>query len=91
MITLIGFLAAIANAISLIPEIKKAVQTRHLRDVAWGMLFFLSCSSFMWLLYGIHLVDYPIIVSDGISLILAVFLMSLKIRYSKRDRPLLAK
>ena len=91
MITLIGFLAALANAISLVPEIKKAIQTHHLRDIAWGMLFFLSCSSFMWLLYGVHIVDYPIIVSDGINLVLAIFLITLKARYSKGYKPLIAK
>ena len=91
MITTIGLLAALMNAISLMPEVEKALKTHHLRDVAWGMLIFLSCSSFMWILYGFHMTDYPIIVSDSVNLTMALFLISLKIHYSKGNKPIFNK
>lgn len=91
MLEFIGYIAGILGATSLVPEIAKALKTHHLKDVAWGMLILSGFSSFMWTLYGIHIDAYPIIFSDGIHFATAIFLIYLKIRYSKFKAPLLAK
>lgn len=82
LIIYVGYLAGILGAISLVPEVKKALHTHHLADVSWGMLFLFAASAGLWELYGIHIHDYPIIISDGLNFIMAMFLIILKFQYS---------
>ncbi|MBI2463971.1 hypothetical protein HYV57_03375 [Candidatus Peregrinibacteria bacterium] len=89
MIEIIGFLAGILGSISLIPEIRQALHTHHLKDVAWGMLCMFAISSFLWCLYGFHINQYPLIIFDGFHFLLTLFLIFLKFHYGRGNEPLL--
>ncbi len=89
MLAFVGYLAGLFGAVSLLPEVSKALKTHHLKDVAWGMLFLTAFSSFLWVVYGYHLESYPVILSDGLHFSMAALLIALKIRYHKGGSPLL--
>ena len=84
----VGCLAAVCGAISLIPEIMKALKTRHLGDVSWGMLLLLMMSSIMWGSYGLAQNDFPLIASATINFILETVLIALKKHYEATGKPL---
>lgn len=79
--TIVGYVAATANTIELIPEVRKALRTRHLNDVSWAMLVLMFCSSTLWAAYGIHLQDIPLIISGAVNATMEVTLMVLKKNY----------
>jgi len=83
-----GFIGAILGAITLVPEVIKAFKTHHLKDIAWGMLILTTISSVFWVIYGIHLEAYPIMISDSLHLATAALLMYLKYHYSQGNQPL---
>lgn len=80
----VGFMAAFLGGIALIPEIIKALRTRHLEDVAWGMLFLLFLCSGLWCFYGFVLEEYPLVLSAGLNMCMQIMLMLLKRKYTKK-------
>jgi uncharacterized protein with PQ loop repeat len=91
MLEFVGYIAATLGAFSLAPEIKKALKTHHLRDVSWWMVLLSLTGSILWELYGLHIGNLPIILSDALNILLSIFLIVLKLRYVKYDQPLLLK
>ena len=88
MLAFVGYLAGLFGAVSLLPEVSKALKTHHLKDVAWGMLGLTAFSSFLWFLYGYHLESYPVMLSDGLHFSMACLLIGLKIHYHKGGKTL---
>lgn len=84
--TIVGYVAATANTIELIPEVRKALYSHHLSDVSWAMLILMFCSSSLWAAYGVHLNDIPLIISGGVNATMEVTLMVLKKNYSIKHR-----
>ena len=88
---LVGSFAALCGAVSLIPEVARALHTHHLQDVSWGMLLLLLSASTMWAMYGLHLNDLPLVVSAGTNCCMELILIVLKRRYDTGKSPLLPK
>lgn len=80
----LGYIAAITGCTSLIPEVIRAHRTRHLRDVAWGMLTLMLISSSLWLIYGLIENVPPLIFSSSVHVTLQSVLIIQKYVYSRR-------
>ena len=88
-IELIGYIAATLGAISLIPEVIKALHTHHLKDVSWLMLLMLISGSLLWGVYSIFTKNYPLLASACINCANEGTLIYLKFTYEKNKNPLL--
>ncbi len=84
---IIGFVASAISSIALIPEVKNALQTKHLDDVAWSMLFLLFGASACWFTYGILAHHMPLLISPSINMTMEITLMILKKKYELKDTP----
>ena len=80
-IDLLGFMAAALTTIAFVPQLVKTWQTKSAGDVAFGMLFTFCTGVFLWLLYGIFIQSWPVIVANFLTLIFNLLILSLKIRY----------
>jgi MtN3 and saliva related transmembrane protein len=80
---LIGYLAGIFTTIAVVPQIAKAWKTKKVDDISLIMVGILICGLALWTLYGLLNKAWPIIVTNGISLTLNIFLMFLVI-FEKR-------
>ncbi|TXD81568.1 hypothetical protein ESY86_06950 [Subsaximicrobium wynnwilliamsii] len=67
---LIGILAGVFTTLAVLPQIIKALQTRKVEDVSPYMFFILCLGVGLWTVYGIFKMDWPIILTNGISFIL---------------------
>lgn len=85
---IIGYLATLTGAISLIPEVIKAYHTHHLQDISWGMLSLLISSSVFWGAYGYHLHDSPLIISAIMNFMAEFTLIAMKKHYDVTGKPL---
>jgi len=88
---IVGYLAACLGAMSLIPEVIKALRTHHLQDVSWGTLLLLLLSSILWGIYGICTKDIPLGLSASVNFAMDMTLMTLKRHYDVTGQPLLLK
>ena len=86
----IGFAAGAISIFSLFLEIRQALKTRRLKDVAWGMLALMFCSSLLWNIYAFANRVLPLLISSSIHMVLQITLISLKFIYERKNRAVLA-
>lgn len=84
----IGTIAGTFTTIAFVPQVVKAWVSRSTRDISlWTFLLF-SSGVLLWLIYGILLGAMPVIVANGITLLLSMSILLLKIRDIGRQRRL---
>ncbi|GGG52689.1 SemiSWEET family sugar transporter [Bizionia arctica] len=66
---IIGVFAGIFTTIAVLPQIIKAVKTKKVEDVSPVMFGILCLGVGLWTVYGIFKMDWPIIITNGISFI----------------------
>lgn len=81
--TLLGFIAGALTTISFWPQLVKTWKTKSAGDVSLGMLLTFSVGVLLWLLYGVLLGAWPIIVTNLITVLLTVTILVLKLRYDR--------
>lgn len=84
-ITLLGLFAAILTTISFLPQMLKIWRSKSAKDVSLIMLITFMSGLFLWLIYGIILGAWPIILANGVTLGFNFIILWLKIRYRQRQ------
>ena len=83
---IVGSLAGTFTTISFIPQVVKTWRSGCAEDLSLFMFALFSAGVLLWLIYGIALHSLPIILANGITLVLALSILLLKIRHSLRRR-----
>ena len=86
-VNLIGSVAAICTTISLVPQIIRVYRLKSAREISLIMFLVYSVGLFLWLLYGIFIRSFPVILSNSVTLVLSFAILVLKIRYDRRRGP----
>lgn len=81
LIDLIGGAAAMLTTTAFIPQVWQIWKTRHTKDISLGMYIAFTGGVALWLAYGILLGSWPIIIANGITLLLAGAVLIMKIRF----------
>lgn len=85
-VEILGFVAGGCTTVAVVPQIYKAWQTKTVRDVSKGMFTILTIGIFLWVVYGFLKEDYPIIIANGISLSLNIFMGITMIIFRKKKK-----
>jgi len=80
---LIGYLAAALTTCSFVPQAWLTFRTRDVRGISLGMYSAFTLGVALWLLYGILLSAWPIVVANAITLALACAILGMKLRYGR--------
>jgi MtN3 and saliva related transmembrane protein len=80
----IGYAAATLTTLSFVPQALLALRTRNVGGISLGMYSCFTLGVALWLVYGIGLGEWPIIVANAITLSLASTILITKIRYRRR-------
>ncbi len=75
----IGIIAGICTSVSFIPQIIKILKTGHVRDISLCMYLVLSLGIALWLVYGLLIREFPLILANSVSIILCLFIVVKKI------------
>ncbi len=78
---LVGNAAGILGIISFLPQLIKSWKSKSTHDLSWGWLILFSASLSLWLLYGIILGQFPIIMTNTLILSLLAVIFYLKVKY----------
>ena len=81
---IIGLGAGFLTALSLIPQVIKTLKDKKAEDVSLLMLFILQAGIILWIVYGFKRDDFPIILTNSISLLVNIIMVILGIRYKKK-------
>jgi MtN3 and saliva related transmembrane protein len=79
--TLIGLAAGTLTTISFLPQVIKTWQSKSTKDISLGMYAAFSVGLLLWIFYGFAINSTPIIITNVITLILAVLVLLLKIKH----------
>ena len=81
LIDALGLVAGALTTIAFLPQLIKTVHTRSARDISLGMFVMFTTGVALWLLYGILTSAVPVIAANALTLVLAVIILVLKLRY----------
>jgi MtN3 and saliva related transmembrane protein len=83
-VEVLGYAAAFCTTVAFVPQLVRVVRRRSARDVSLPTFLLFSIGVFLWLLYGLDIGSKPVIASNGLTLILSVAILILKLRYDRR-------
>lgn len=78
---LIGYAAAALTTVSFVPQTILTLRTRRTDGVSLGMYSAFSLGVALWLLYGVMLSAWPVIAANAITLVLALSILVMKVRF----------
>jgi MtN3 and saliva related transmembrane protein len=77
---LVGYAAGFFATAAFVPQVAKTFRERRARDISLGMYVLFCAGVGLWLVYGVLIGSWPVIVSNFVTLVLsgAVLIMKLK-------------
>jgi MtN3 and saliva related transmembrane protein len=81
----IGSVAAVCTTASFVPQLLHVWQRKSARDISLAMFLLFNFGLACWLIYGIGIGSVPMIAANGITLLLALAILALKLRYDRRS------
>ncbi|MBK6593649.1 MAG: SemiSWEET transporter [Burkholderiales bacterium] len=80
-IDLLGMLAAVLTTASFVPQTIHTFRTRDVSGISLVMYSAFTAGVALWLVYGLLLGAWPIVVANVITLTLASSILFMKLRY----------
>ncbi len=81
---IIGNFAAILTTLSFLPQAWKVYKTHKTEDISLWMWIIFTIGILLWIIYGIALQDWNLILANGITAILSIYILIMKLKYTKK-------
>lgn len=75
----IGYVAATLTTLSFVPQAWHTFQTRDVSGISLGMYSAFTLGVLLWLVYGVLLGAWPVIIANAITLALAACILMMKV------------
>jgi MtN3 and saliva related transmembrane protein len=79
IVTIVGALAALCSTTSFAPQAWKIIKSRDTSGISSRMYMVTVVGFALWLAYGIMKGEWPLIVTNGICLVLSGFILMMKL------------
>jgi MtN3 and saliva related transmembrane protein len=83
----LGYMAASLTTLSFVPQALLTLRTRDVHGISAGMYSLFTLGVALWLAYGWRLGDWPIIIANAVTLLLAATILLTKLVAEWRMRP----
>lgn len=77
----IGSIAAVLTTASFVPQAWHSFKTRDVSGISLGMYSVFTLGVALWLLYGVLLQSWPLMIANSITLLLAAAILVMKLRF----------
>jgi MtN3 and saliva related transmembrane protein len=77
----LGLAAGFLTTLAFLPQVIRTWRTRSTEDISLVTFATFSGGVFLWLLYGLAQGDIAITIANAITLVLALIILALKLRY----------
>ncbi len=83
-----GYIAGFLSAISQFPQAYKVIKTGDTHSISLGMYSIMTLGILFWFIYGVLLVNWPMILANGICIIPSIYILFITIRnlYLKKQK-----
>ena len=85
VIETIGYAAAALTTASFVPQAWHTFRTKDVSGISLGMYSVFVAGSVLWLLYGLLMAAWPVVVANTITLGLALVILLMKLRFRPRS------
>ena len=75
----LGYAAATLTTASFLPQVLHTLRTRDVRGISLGMYSAFTAGIALWLVYGLLLEAWPIVIANAVTLVLAGGILAMKI------------
>lgn len=83
----VGIIAAILTTTAFIPQVVRVFRTGDTRAISLWMYLLFAAGVALWLAYGLLLLLWPVIIANGVTLLLALVVIWCKLREGRRPAP----
>jgi MtN3 and saliva related transmembrane protein len=80
--TWVGLVAGLLTSIAALPQVVKTWRSRQVQDLSIWQPLLLSVGIALWLIYGMLIVDIPLILANIIPLVCNLLLTVMKLKFS---------
>jgi MtN3 and saliva related transmembrane protein len=77
----IGSLAAICTTLCWVPQAVKIIREKQTQGVSLITQAVFTVGLALWLIYGLFLTNWPLILANAVTLLFSVVILILKVRY----------
>ena len=81
LIDSVGMAGAVLTTLCWLPQALKIVRERETRSISLPATGLFTLGMAFWLVYGVALIDWPLITSNVVTLALMLVIMALKLRH----------
>ena len=85
-IEIIGYCAAFLTTIAFLPQAIQSWRTRDLSGISLGMYSLFTVGVGLWLVYGLIIKSWPLIMANALTFALALSILLLKLRHTSKHR-----
>jgi MtN3 and saliva related transmembrane protein len=83
-INTVGSVAGFCTTISMLPQLHSIWRRKSARDVSLTMILVLIFGIALWIVYGLGIGSVPIIVTNGVSLMVDLSVLAIKLHYDRK-------
>lgn len=83
IVNLVGSIAAVCTTIAFVPQLARVYRRKTARDISLVMFSVFSVGELLWLIYGIFIHSFPVILANVVTLALCLAILSLKLHYDR--------
>ena len=80
-VTVLGLVAGGLTTFAMLPQLIKILKTKSTKDISLLLFIMAFLGVTLWLVYGFLINDIPLMVGNGISLLLVGSVLILKLKY----------
>ena len=80
----IGSFAAACTTLCWLPQALKIIREKQTQGISLITQALFTVGLALWLIYGLLLMNWPLIISNAVTLIFSVVILILKVRYADR-------
>jgi MtN3 and saliva related transmembrane protein len=77
--TIIGAAATLCSVTSFVPQAWRIIRTRDVSAISMRMYVITVLGFALWLTYGVMLWQWPLMITNGLCLLLSAFILAMKL------------
>jgi MtN3 and saliva related transmembrane protein len=84
-VAMVGYAAACLTTFCFLPQLVHTFRTKSVDDLHVGAMVLFDLGLALWLVYGIYLHSWPMILANTVTLAFQLVLLGLKVRYNGKS------
>jgi MtN3 and saliva related transmembrane protein len=83
-IQIAGHLGAFLSSVTFIPQVYRVWKTKSANDLSMTMMVIVFTSTLIWLVYGVALMLWPVILANSVIAVLSLMLIYFKLTFKRK-------